>query len=81
MLPFNPDEIRLEPSKHFRNSKMRKWDWDVNDLRDALRKPSKVVARGSRKLEVWVRKGGSKKLVLSYEPRERIVFVITGTEG
>lgn len=81
MLPFDPDEVRIEPSKHFRNVKMRKWDWDVNDLRDALRKPVRVVPHGRAKLEVWVRKGGSKRLVLSFDRADGIVFVITGTEG
>jgi hypothetical protein len=81
VLPFDPDEVRIEPSKHFRNLRMRTWNWDVNDLRDALRSPAKVAPRGHRKVEVWVRKGGSKKLVLSYFREEALVLVITGTEG
>lgn len=81
MLPFDPDEVRIEPSKHFRNLKMRKWGWDVNDPRDSLRGAVRVVPRGRRKLEVWVRKDGSKKLVLGYYREERLVLVITGTEG
>lgn len=60
---------------------MRKWDWDVNDLRDALREPIRVVPRGRTKLEVWVWKGGSKKLVLGFVRGTKLVFVITGTEG
>jgi len=81
VLPFDPDEVRIEPSKHFRNLKMRKWDWDITDLRDSLRSPVRVVPRGRLKLEVWVRKGGSKKLVLSFYREEKLVLVITGTEG
>jgi hypothetical protein len=81
VLPFDPDEVRIEPSKHFRNLMMRKWDWDQNDLRDSLRRPVRVVPRGRRKLEVWVRKGGSKKLILSYSREDKLVLVITGTEG
>lgn len=81
MLPFDPDEVSIEPSKHFRNTKMRKWDWDVHDVRDALHEATRVVRRGKGKLDVWTRKGGSKKLVLAYYPEDRIVFIITGTEG
>ncbi len=81
MLPFDPDEVSIEPSKHFRNTKMRKWDWDVHDLRDALRAAHRTVRRGRNKLEVWTRKGGSKKLVLAYYPDEECVLVVTGTEG
>ena len=81
MLPFDPDEVSIEPSKHFRNTKMRKWDWDVHDVRDALRGAHRVARRGRHKLEVWTRKGGSKRLVLAYYPDEKCVLVITGTEG
>ena len=81
MLPFDPDQVAIEPSKHFRNTKMRNWNWDVHDIRDAIREAKQVVRRGRTKLEVWTTKGGSKKLVLAYYPREGLVLVITGTEG
>lgn len=81
MLPFNPDEVRLEPSKHFRNTKMRMWNWDLHDVRDALRGAHRVVQRGRSKLEVWTRKGGSRKLVIVYYPDEKMAFIVTGTEG
>jgi hypothetical protein len=60
---------------------MRKWDWDMHDLIDATETCHKVEQRGKMKLNVWTRKGGSKKLVLAYYPDEREVLVITGTEG
>lgn len=81
MLPFDPDEIRIEPSRHFRNTKMCKWDWDLHDVRDALRGAYRVAQRGHSKFEVWTRKGGSRKLVLAYYREEGLVFIITGTEG
>jgi hypothetical protein len=81
VLPFDPDEVRIEPSKHFRNIRMRKWDWDIHDLRDALRNPVRVERQGRAKWAIWVRRGGSKKLVLAYDAAEKLVLVITGTEG
>lgn len=81
MLPFDPDEVSIEPSKHFRNTKMRKWDWDLHDLKDALHEAIRVVRRGKGKFEVWTRRDGSRKLVLAYYPEDCIVFIITGTEG
>jgi hypothetical protein len=81
VLPFDVDEVRIEVSKHFRNTKMRLWDWDIHDIRDALRAPTRTSARGKVKLDVGVRKGGSKRLVLAHYPEERIVIVVTGTEG
>lgn len=81
MLPFDLDEIQVEPSKHFRNTKMRKWDWDIHDLRDAIGQANRVVRRGRRKLELWTQKGGSKKLVVAYYAEESCLLVIAGTEG
>lgn len=81
MLPFDPDVVRIEPSKHSRNLRMRKWDWDLHDLRDALRVPVRVERQGRAKWAVWIRKDGSKKLVLAYDSSEKLVLVITGTEG
>jgi len=81
VLPFDLYDVRIEPSKHFRNTKMRKWNWDIHDLREALHDADRVVRRGRNKLEVWTRKGGSKKLIFAYYPCDRLVFVITGTVG
>ncbi len=81
MLPFDPDDVEISPSKHFRNTKMRKWDWDLHDVREALRAPRRAVPVGRSKLEVWVTKDGSKKIVLVYDPGEKLVLIITGTEG
>ena len=81
MLPFDPDTVVLEPSKHFRNAKMRKWDWDLHDVRDALRGAYRVVRQGRNKLEVWTRKGGSKRLHVVYDVDADILFIINGTEG
>lgn len=81
VLPLDIEGFEIEPSKHFRNTKMRPWNWDVNDLRDAISQASKVVRRGKNKLEVWTRKDGSKKLIIAYFDDERLLLVITGTEG
>ena len=81
MLPFDPDQVQFSPSKHSRNTKMRRWNWDLSDVRDALRDPKKVTRVGRTKLEIWVQREGSKKLVVAYYPEEALVFIITGTEG
>lgn len=81
VLPLDIEGFEIEPSKHFRNTKMRLWNWDVNDLRDAISQASKVVRRGKNKLEVRTRKDGSKKLIIAYFDDERLLLVMTGTEG
>lgn len=72
----------LRPSKHFQNTWMRKWDWDVNDLREALREAYKTEKVGKAKYELYTRYksgGRSRKLILVDYGDE--LFIITGAEG
>jgi hypothetical protein len=81
LLPFDVDIVHVEVSKHFRNTWMRKWDWDQFDLREAIREGHKVLRAGPGKWELFVRKKGQKKLVMANEAGTDEVFVITGSEG
>lgn len=81
MLPFDVDTVRIDVSKHFRNTRMRKWDSDHVDLREALREAERATKSGKGKWDVFVRKKGGKKLILVYEAESHEVFVITGAEG
>ncbi|HYM40683.1 MAG TPA: hypothetical protein VEY12_11190 [Thermoplasmata archaeon] len=81
MLPFDVDRARIDVSKHFRNTWMRKWGWDHVDLREALREAYRATKSGKDKWEVFVRRKGSKKLILVHEAGTNEVFVITGAEG
>ncbi len=81
MLPFDVDEAQIDVSKHFRNTWMRKWDWDHVELREALREAYRVTRSGKGKWEIFVRRKGDKKLILVYEADTNEVFVITGAEG
>ena len=60
---------------------MRKWAWDLVDLREAFREAYRVSKVGRTKWELFVRKKGEKKLVAIYDPQTKEVFVITGAEG
>jgi hypothetical protein len=81
LLPFDIDRVSIDVSKHFRNTWMRKWDWDQLDLRQALREGYKASKAGKGKWEVFLRKKGEKKLVIVYDEQTEEVFVITGAEG
>ncbi len=81
MLPFDIDKVHVYVSKHFRNTWMRKWDWDQADLREAFRDAHPVSRVGRTKWEIFVRKKGQKKLVIAYDAEQNEVFVITGSEG
>ena len=78
---YDIETCNLEPSKHFRNTWMRKWDWDYVDLRSAIRDAYKVQRAGKDKYEIYVRKKGERKLIAVYQWEHRTLFVITGSEG
>ncbi len=73
----------LRVSKHVRNTWLRKWDWDMNQLREALRGAYKVARVGGSKCEIYTRVGAGRgrirKLILVEYPDE--IFVITVSEG
>ena len=60
---FNIDTCSLEVSKHFRNTWMKKWNWDFFDLREAIREAYNVEKVGKKIFEIFVRKKGEKKLI------------------
>lgn len=79
---YDVDTCTIELSKHFRNIYMRKWGWDIFDLRDAIKMAYKVDKVGKVKYEIYTRKGGeSKKIIAVYDKEEKIMFIISGAEG
>jgi len=81
VLPFDVDNVRIDVSKPFRNTWMRRWDWDHVELREALRGAYRVTKPGKGKWEVFIRRKGDKKLILAYEADTHEVFNITGAKG
>jgi hypothetical protein len=81
LLPFDVYRVHIDVGKHFRNTWLRKWDWDQFDLREAIREAYKLLRVGKGKWELFVRKKGHKKLLIAYEVGSDEVFVITGAEG
>jgi len=81
LLPFDVDRVRIIVSKHFRNTWMKRWDWDHLDLREAIREAHNVSRVGRAKWDIFIRKKGPKKLVLVYDAARGEVFVITGAKG
>lgn len=81
MHEYNIDTCKLEASKHFKNTWMRKWDWDFKDLREAIRDAHKIKKVGKKKYEIYVRKKGEKKIIAVYYWEFDTIFVITGGEG
>ena len=75
-------EQELKPSKHFRNTWLRKWDWDMHDLRIALQEAYKIVKVGKHKYEAYTRyKAGNKSRKVVFVAYNDVIYIITGAEG
>lgn len=71
--------VEIKPSKHFRNTWLMKWNWDINDLRSALIR-AKIEKKGKTKYEAYIKdKKGGRKIIFVHTGYE--IFIITGAEG
>lgn len=71
----------LRPSKHFRNTWLRKWDWDMRELRAALQSAHKVERVGKHKYEAYTRYGTSRSRKIVLAVQGDAIYIITGAEG
>ncbi len=75
-------DYKIRPSKHFMLTWMRKWNWDIYSIRNALENAYKIEKVGKSKYESYTRqKEKSKKLVFIKDDEYKEIFVITGAEG
>ena len=73
---------KVRPSKHFILTWMRKWNYDIYSLRNALENAYKVEKVGKNKYEAYVKtKGKTRKLIFIKDDDYKEIFVITGSEG
>ena len=82
IMGINFDEVKIRSSKHFILTWMRKWNWDIYDIRNALQRNYKIEKVGRNKYEVYIHsKYGSKKLIFILDEELNEIFIITGSEG
>lgn len=75
-------DYKIRPSKHFISTWMRKWDADVETLRDMIENAYKLEKMSKNKYESYTRtKGKSRKLIFIKDDEYKDIFVITGAEG
>ena len=76
------NDYKIRPSKHFVLSWMRKWDYDIHSLKNALDNAYKIDKVGKNKYEANTRtKGKSRKLIFIKDEEYKEIFIITGAEG
>lgn len=79
---MNISHYKIRPGKHFILTWMRKWDYDIYSLRNALENTYKINKVGKQKYEAYVRaKGKSRKLIFIKDEEYKEIFIITGAEG
>ena len=74
-------DLEILPSKHFRNTWMRKWDYDMYDLRNALKEAYKIEKVGKSKYEAYTRYKSKRSRKIIFAVSEDTIFIITGAEG
>jgi len=72
-------EKPLRPSKHFRNTWLRRWDWDLVQPREVMRS-WRMERIGEAKYEIRMRVGGKGRKVVLVDCEEE-TFIMTGAEG
>ncbi len=80
MVEYDIDNCKLETSKHFRNKYMRKWNWDMFNLREAIKGAYKIDKTGKTKYEVYTKGGGQRKIIFVYDKFDDTIFIISGAE-
>jgi len=76
------DVYEIKPSKHFVMNYMRKWGFDIEDIRNALKKSYKLEKVGKIKYEAYTKVSGeSKKIIFVVYEGEKQIFIISGAEG
>ena len=70
----------LRPSKHFQNTWLRKWNWDIHELRNALKEHYKIEKVGKDKYEVYIKQSKKSRKIIFVDYANEI-FIITGAEG
>ncbi len=73
---------KIRPSKHFTLSWMRKWDYNIDSLKNALENAYKIDKVGKHKYEAYIRvKGKSRKIIFVKDEFYKEILIITGAEG
>ena len=76
------DVYEIKPSKHFVMNYMRKWGFDIEDIRNALKKSYKLEKVGKIKYEAYTKVSGKgKKIIFVIYEGEKQIFIISGAEG
>ena len=77
-------KYEIKPSKHFVMDYMRKWNFDIEDVRTALKNAYKTDKVGKIKYEVYTRyraSGRSRNIIFVVYEEEKEIFIISGSEG
>ena len=70
------DVYEIKPSKHFVMDYMRKWGFDIEDVRSALKKAYRLDKVGKIKYEAYIKhKGTGRKIIFVVYEEEKQIFI------
>ncbi len=81
IVPWDIKTVEIVVTKHFALGWMRKWGWDTQTLRNSIALAYRFEKVGTEKFEVYVNKGGFRKIVAVYYGAENKLVCITGSQG
>ena len=79
--PWDIETVTLFVTRHFSKKYLSRWGWSYESLRDAFRNAYTINKTGAEKYEVYVNKGGYKKIICVYYSCENRIICITGSKG
>ena len=76
------NKYKIRPSKHFILTWMRKWDYDIYSIKNAIMNAYKINKVGKNKYEAYTKtKKRSRKIIFVKDEEYKEIFIITGAEG
>ena len=79
---INLTGYKIRPSKHVIKTWMRKWNYTLDEMKNAIENAYRTEKVGKYKYETYIRtKGGSRKLIFIKDDEYKDILIITGAEG
>lgn len=76
------DDYAVRPSKHFALGWMRKWGYDIQSIKNAIKNATKIEKVGKSKYEAYARlKKHGIKIIFVKDDDAKEIIVMTGAQG
>ena len=80
-VPWDIETVHIIATKHFGKKYMHRWGWDYPAIREAIRTAYTIQKTGKNKYDIYINKGGYKKIICVDYDYENQIVCITGSQG